>query len=198
MWDGPVTNFTIVGLPAHGTLSGAGASRTYLPSTNYFGPDSFTFSVNDAALTSAVATVSITVTPGQRCPHRLQPEPNQQRDTSRWPSPLALTTLTARSLTSPWSPCLNGTLSGTLPNLVYQPLTTYVAPTALLSRSMTVADSCRGHNFDHKQGGQRHPDCLCPVRHHSGRTRLPAITLTSIDLTGPSPPTIVTLPAHGT
>ena len=53
--------------PAHGTLSGTGANLTYTPNANYSGPDSFMFTVRDngdgtsAALTSAAATVSITV-----------------------------------------------------------------------------------------------------------------------------------------
>jgi uncharacterized repeat protein (TIGR01451 family) len=59
--DGPVTNFVLVSLPLHGVLSGSGANLTYTPTNNYFGPDSFTFTVNDGSLTSAVATVSITV-----------------------------------------------------------------------------------------------------------------------------------------
>lgn len=61
--DGPVTNFVLVSLPAHGALSGAGANLTYTPTNNYAGPDGFTFTVNDGSLTSAVATVSITVLP---------------------------------------------------------------------------------------------------------------------------------------
>ena len=59
--DGPVTNFVLGILPLHGTLSGSGANLTYTPTNNYFGPDSFTFTVNDGSLTSAVATVSLTV-----------------------------------------------------------------------------------------------------------------------------------------
>jgi uncharacterized repeat protein (TIGR01451 family) len=61
--DGPVTNFFLVSLPLHGTLSGTGANRTYTPTNNHDGPDSFTFAVNDGSRTSAVATVSITVLP---------------------------------------------------------------------------------------------------------------------------------------
>ena len=60
--DGPVTNYTLVALPAHGDLTGVPPTLSYLPDTNYFGPDSFTFRVNDGSLTSAVATVNILVT----------------------------------------------------------------------------------------------------------------------------------------
>ena len=59
--------FEITVSPAHGTLSGSGASVIYTPAANYSGPDSFKFTVRDtgdgaaAAITSAEATVSITV-----------------------------------------------------------------------------------------------------------------------------------------
>ncbi|MBI3882634.1 MAG: tandem-95 repeat protein, partial [Verrucomicrobia bacterium] len=66
--DGPVTNFLIVSLPTNGVLTGSGANRTYTPNSNYFGPDAFTFTVNDGSLTSTVATVSITVTPVNDAP----------------------------------------------------------------------------------------------------------------------------------
>jgi VCBS repeat-containing protein len=65
--------FTIVTGPTHGTLGSIGApncaaandctaSVTYSPAANYFGPDSFTYKVNDGTVDSAPATVSITVT----------------------------------------------------------------------------------------------------------------------------------------
>jgi len=60
--EGSNLTYTVVTGPAHGTLTGTGASRTYTPATNYTGADSFTFTVNDGALDSAPATVSITVT----------------------------------------------------------------------------------------------------------------------------------------
>lgn len=66
--DGPVTNFTLVSVPGHGTVSGGGAVWTYTPAANYVGGDSFTFRVDDGTLTSAVATVTITVTPVNDAP----------------------------------------------------------------------------------------------------------------------------------
>ena len=59
--ESPLT-YSIVDNPAHGSLSGSGANRTYTPTTNYSGPDSFTFKVNDGTLDSVPATVSINVT----------------------------------------------------------------------------------------------------------------------------------------
>jgi hypothetical protein len=59
--DGDVLTYAIVTGPAHGTLSGTGATRTYTPNAGYFGSDSFTFKVNDGTVDSAAATVSIRV-----------------------------------------------------------------------------------------------------------------------------------------
>jgi len=42
-------------------LSGQAPDLTYQPGTNYFGEDSFTFSVNDGTTNSAAATVAIRV-----------------------------------------------------------------------------------------------------------------------------------------
>ena len=60
--DGPTTNFTLLTMPSHGALTGTAPDLNYLPDTNYFGPDTFTFEVNDGSLTSSVASVSIEVT----------------------------------------------------------------------------------------------------------------------------------------
>lgn len=60
--DGDALTFT-VNAPAHGTLTGTPPNLVYHPNTNYFGPDSFTFSVNDGQTNSNLATVSLTVRP---------------------------------------------------------------------------------------------------------------------------------------
>jgi hypothetical protein len=54
-------SYVIVSPPAHGTLSGTGASRVYTPVANYNGSDSLTFKVNDGAADSNYATVTIAV-----------------------------------------------------------------------------------------------------------------------------------------
>src|SRR5262249_23233571 len=66
--DGDPLTYIIVSAPTHGTLSGTGATRTYTPSANYNGPDSFTYKVNDGQADSAVATVIITVRPVNDAP----------------------------------------------------------------------------------------------------------------------------------
>ncbi|MFH0908505.1 MAG: Ig-like domain-containing protein [bacterium] len=57
-----VLTYSIVSNPTKGSLSGTPPSVTYTPSTDYSGPDSFTFQAADGQTNSNVATVSITVT----------------------------------------------------------------------------------------------------------------------------------------
>ncbi len=61
--EGTTLNFAVVTGPSNGSLSGTAPDLVYEPNANYFGGDSFTFTVNDGELTSAAATVSLTVTP---------------------------------------------------------------------------------------------------------------------------------------
>lgn len=61
--DGDALTFAVRAKPAHGRLSGTAPNLTYTPAAGYTGPDSFTFTANDARATSTPATVSITVTP---------------------------------------------------------------------------------------------------------------------------------------
>ena len=61
--EGSALTFSIVNPPAHGALIGTSPTVRYVPSANYYGPDSFTFKVSDGELNSATATISITVRP---------------------------------------------------------------------------------------------------------------------------------------
>ncbi|HXI51676.1 MAG TPA: Ig-like domain-containing protein, partial [Candidatus Saccharimonadales bacterium] len=119
--DGDTLTFSIVTAPAHGTLSGTGANRTYTPAANYNGPDNFTFKVNDGTVDSAPATVSLTVTPVND-----SPSANGQSVSTPYNTAVSITltgsdpdgsALTFTVLTSP----ANGTLSGTAPNLTFTP-----------------------------------------------------------------------------
>ncbi len=60
--EGAILTFSASTLPTHGTLVlQSSGSYTYTPTANYFGPDSFTFTVNDGVYTSSAATISLTV-----------------------------------------------------------------------------------------------------------------------------------------
>jgi len=59
--DGDTLTYLIVASPSHGTLGGTGANKTYTPTANYKGTDSFTFKVSDGVLSSVIATVSISI-----------------------------------------------------------------------------------------------------------------------------------------
>ena len=58
--EGYALAYSVVTQPAHGTLTGTTPNLTYLPATNYYGNDAFTFRVNDGVSNSAPATISIT------------------------------------------------------------------------------------------------------------------------------------------
>lgn len=66
--DGDGLSYAIVVPPSHGTLSGTAPNFTYLPATNYYGSDSFTFKANDGLLDSMPAAISITVLPVNDAP----------------------------------------------------------------------------------------------------------------------------------
>ncbi len=59
--DGGALTIAIASQPANGTLTSNGATYTYTPNADYFGSDSFTFTVSENGRTSSPATVSITV-----------------------------------------------------------------------------------------------------------------------------------------
>ncbi len=60
--------FAVATGPRHGELVGSGAGRTYTPAKGYYGPDEFTFVVDDGMFTSDAATVTIDVLPANDPP----------------------------------------------------------------------------------------------------------------------------------
>ncbi len=59
--EGDVLTYTVVALPAHGTLTGTAPDLTYTSNADYVGTDSFTFKASDGNGDSNIATVTITV-----------------------------------------------------------------------------------------------------------------------------------------
>lgn len=60
---GDISSIAIAQAPAHGTVTINGLNAVYIPTANYVGADSFTYTATGVGGTSAPATVSITVTP---------------------------------------------------------------------------------------------------------------------------------------
>ena len=119
--DGDPLTFNIVQGPAHGTLSGTAPSVVYQPAPDFNGSDSFTFVVNDGQLTSNPATVSITVTPINDAP-QAQSQTLTMDEDGTLAITLVATDAESDQLTySIQSNPGHGSLSGTLPNLVYTP-----------------------------------------------------------------------------
>ena len=126
--DNDPLTFAIVTGPTNGALTGTPPNVTYTPNANYFGPDSFTFKVNDGTVDSNVATVSITVTPVNDPPVANDQAVTTAEEQSKGilltasdleNDPLAYTVVTGPA---------NGVLTGIVPNLIYTPNANYFGP----------------------------------------------------------------------
>ena len=120
--EGGALTFQIATNPAHGSLAGTGASRTYTPAANYHGADGFTFTVRDpSGNTSAPAAVSITIAAVNDPPVATPQTVALNEDTSR---PLTLTGSDVDGnplVFSVVSGPAHGALTGAPPNLTYTP-----------------------------------------------------------------------------
>ncbi len=126
--DGDALAYTVVTQPAHGTLTGDGATLQYTPNADYTATDTFTFMVNDGQVDSSAATVSIEVTPVNDAPVADDQSVTTPEDTA---VDIVLTgsdpdgdSLTYTVVTLP----ANGVLSGDAPNLQYTPNADYNGP----------------------------------------------------------------------
>ncbi|MBN1210101.1 MAG: tandem-95 repeat protein, partial [Myxococcaceae bacterium] len=135
--DGDSLSFAISTPPAHGTLTGTPPDLTYTPAPNYHGPDSFTFTASDGTVSSARATVSLTIIPVNDAPGPLAQSLNVREDTAR-----TLTLTASDPEGDPVSFAVasgpsHGTLSGTPPALTYTPEPNYRGPDSF---SFTASD----------------------------------------------------------
>jgi len=138
--DGSLLTFVLVTGPANGALSGFNTNTgalTYTPNTNYNGSDSFTFRVSDGTNTSAVATVSITVTPAADEPRAFNQGLTTPEDTAL---PITLVgsspdgnPLTYQLISAPTHGAFTG-LNTNTGVLTYQPTTNYNGPDAFTFR----------------------------------------------------------------
>ncbi len=138
--EGDSLTFELLSGPRTGTLTGAAPALTYVSTANFTGNDSFTYRVSDGGLESAVGTAQITVTPAVAI-NRV-PVANRQVLTTLVDQPLAIllsgsdTENQVLTYTVSAQP-VNGTLTGTAPNLVYTPTAGYVGEDQL---EFTVSD----------------------------------------------------------
>ncbi len=127
--DGNPLTYIPMSLPANGSLSGVAPNLVYTPNQNFTGSDSFAFRVNDGTVYSPNATVSITVSSG---PNQ-RPSAHSKNYTVMKGKAVSVqlsgqdpesAAISYRVTRAP----LNGTLTGTPPNLVYKPKAKYSGP----------------------------------------------------------------------
>ncbi|MGA2351194.1 MAG: Ig-like domain-containing protein [Terracidiphilus sp.] len=129
--------YSIVTAPTHGALGTiSGNTVTYTPASGYSGADSLTFKANNGT-DSNTATVSITV-------QAAAPVATNQSVTVIYnaATPIMLTatgtgTLTYSVVTNP----AHGTLSGTAPNLIYSPTSSYSGSDSFTFKANNGTDS---------------------------------------------------------
>jgi hypothetical protein len=119
--EGSALTYEVVTQPTKGVLSGTAPNLTYTPNANVNGSDSFTFQVNDGAVNSGVATVSISITPVNDVPVATAQTVTTDEDTAK-PILLSGADVEGSALTyAVVTPPTRGVLSGTAPNLTYTP-----------------------------------------------------------------------------
>ena len=129
--DGDLISYTVTSSPTHGMLNGAAPNLVYLPESNYNGPDSFAFVVNDGLANSNSAVVNIEISSINDTPMA-----DSQSITTRQSTPVTIT-LSGSDIEGDVLTCSmvippeHGTLTGTAPNLIYTPTNGYAGADSL-------------------------------------------------------------------
>ncbi|MCC6235905.1 MAG: tandem-95 repeat protein, partial [Verrucomicrobiales bacterium] len=135
--DNDALSHAITTPPANGTLTFTGATAVYTPKANFNGTDSFTYRVSDGSLASELATITIKVAPVNDAPIAANSTLTGKEDCTLpviLPGsdvdndPLKFTVLKTPT---------NGTLTGTVPNLVFTPAANWYGTASL---QYTVGD----------------------------------------------------------
>ena len=80
--DGDALTITAFTQPAHGTVSCTATACTYTPDADYFGGDSFTYTISDGNGGTSTATVGLTVTPVNDAPVAVNDARSTPEDTA--------------------------------------------------------------------------------------------------------------------
>ena len=119
--DGDKLTYKVITEPSNGKVSGAGSEMVYIPNTNFFGEDRFTYIASDGKSESLPAEVTINVNPVEDPPVANNANVTIQEDTTVWIALIGTDpdgdSLTYTILDKP----TQGKLSGTAPNLTYTP-----------------------------------------------------------------------------
>jgi hypothetical protein len=126
-------SFVVTRPPMHGVLSGSFTNLVYKPDWNYFGPDNFTFKVNDGLADSFPATISLNVLPVNDPPVAQSQSLALDEDTEAAIT-LGASDVEGDAITFVTGAPAHGTLSGAAPNLTYRPVTNYFGPDSFTFR----------------------------------------------------------------
>ena len=196
--DGEPLTYTIVTLPANGSVTLNGQDATYTPDPDYVGPDSFGFVANDGTVDSNEATVTITVIPVNDQPVASDQSPTTDEDT---PVDFTLTAtdvdgdaLTFSVVTQP----LNGSLSLNGAIATYTPDLNYFGPDSFTFKANDGVDDSNVATVSITINSVNDP----PVANDQSSTTNEDIpvdfTLTSADVEGDALTySIVTQPVNG-
>jgi hypothetical protein len=123
--DGDTLSYTVTVAPTKGSLLGTAPNLTYIPGTNFAGTDTLQFVVSDGKRTSAAAVQTIVVTPVNDAPTATA-QSIVTAYGARVSIPLSGSDPEGSALTFEIRDAPSGgTLSGTMPNLMYTPRTGY-------------------------------------------------------------------------
>ena len=135
--NGDALQFELLTPPTKGTLTGSGATFVYVPRSNVFGIDAFTFRAGDGEFASAPASISINIVSKNDPPRadnlQVQVTEDQAADFILPGADVDNDLLTYQVVGLPG----NGTISGTPPNLHYTPVRNFNGADAL---RFTVSD----------------------------------------------------------